>query len=147
MRVSSFRRGINHITLVSKQATMDRKRVRRGESFGRMGVDRTISNSLKSPSRQKQRQVFVHFTEDTPTVHLCSNFEEDMTPAEIEGRKRELWYTVRRLTGRCFVSCLEGLLSGYLLILTSFPCVCFLTLNSETTLKDFSKSASPPFGS
>lgn len=70
-----------------------RKRVRRGESFGRMGVDRTISNSLKSPSRQKQKQRSVRFAEQTPFVYLCSNFDKDMTPEEMEQRKKELWYS------------------------------------------------------
>lgn len=73
---------------------MDRKRVRRGESFGRVGVDRTISNSLKSPSRQKQKQQSVRFTEATPAVHFCSHYEDDMTPVQVEQRKHELWYTV-----------------------------------------------------
>ena len=74
---------------------MDRKRVRRGESFGRMGVDRTISNSLKSPSRQKQKQWSVRFAEETPMIYLCSHFDQNMTPSEMDERKKELWYTVR----------------------------------------------------
>ncbi|CAB9516555.1 expressed unknown protein [Seminavis robusta] len=92
---------------------MDRKRVRRGESFGRLGVDRTISNSLKSPSRQKQRCVDsdssassetnihehdgaalnVRFAEATPMIYLCSHYDKDMTKDEVEQRKKELWYS------------------------------------------------------
>jgi len=34
----------------------NKKRVRRGESFGRVGLDRTISSSLKSPTRQKHKR-------------------------------------------------------------------------------------------
>ena len=87
----------------------NKKRVRRGESFGRVGVDRTISNSLKSPTRQKQKQLCtgdidndndstkhtVKFTEETPRTYLCSHYDEGMTPEQQEGRRKELWYSVR----------------------------------------------------
>lgn len=82
---------------------MDRKRVRRGESFGRMGLDRTISNSLKSPSRQKQKQLSVSFAEETPMIYLCSNFEPDMSLLEKDQRKKELWYSVRTHVGNMII--------------------------------------------
>lgn len=82
---------------------MDRKRVRRGESFGRMGLDRTISNSLKSPSRQKQKQLSVSFAEETPMIYLCSNFEPDMSLLEKDRRKKELWYSVRTHVGNMII--------------------------------------------
>lgn len=74
----------------------NKKRVRRGESFCRTGVDRTISNSLKSPSKQKQKmqQRKVTFTEQTPLLWECSNFEPNMTAEEYEERKHDLWYSV-----------------------------------------------------
>lgn len=97
-----------------------KKRVRRGESFGRMGVDRSISNSLKSPTKQKQRQNTsattkgdgdnmasvgtkqlekqqntVRFSEQTPLQYICSHYDEGMTPEQRAGRREELWYSVR----------------------------------------------------
>lgn len=74
----------------------NKKRVRRGESFCRMGVDRSISNSLKSPSTQKlkTKQKHVTFSEQTPLFWECSNFEPNCSEEEYEERKNELWYSV-----------------------------------------------------
>ena len=103
-----------HNTIMDKK-----KRVRRGESFGRMGVDRSISNSLKCPTKQKQRQNAssingdvdntastatkqlekqqntVRFAEQTPLQYICSHYDEGMTPEQQAGRREELWYSVR----------------------------------------------------
>lgn len=91
----------------------NKKRVRRGDSFGRMGLDRSISNSLKSPNRQKQRckgantnknakaddgtasqnKNSVRFNPVTPLTYLCSHYDKGMTPEQQAERRTELWYS------------------------------------------------------
>lgn len=83
------------MTITSSNLERRKKRMRRGESFGRTGVDRTLSDSLKSPSRQKQKQQqrLVRFAEETPSIRLCSHYDPNMSPVQVNQRKKELWYS------------------------------------------------------
>jgi len=73
-----------------------RKRVRRGESFGRTGVDRSLSNSLKCPSRQKQRcttassnpvmSTTTHEQCDSMTTAITNDTTESIAPRSSRSR-------------------------------------------------------------